>query len=38
MNDKEIVRTYIYLDDMKVTWNKMNLDIVRILIYEEILY
>ena len=37
MNDKELVATYICLDDMKVTWNKMNLDIVGILIYEEIL-
>ena len=27
MNDKELVSIYICLDDMKVTWNKKNLDI-----------
>ena len=37
MNDKELQETYVYLDDMKVTWNKINTDMVGILVYEEIL-
>ena len=37
MNEKELQETYIYLNEMKVTWNKINMDMVGILIYEEIL-
>ena len=37
MNKKELSETFVYLDDMKVTWNKMNMDVIGILIYEEIL-
>ena len=37
MNDKELQETYIYLDEMKVTWNKINMDMVGILVFEEIL-
>ena len=37
MNNKELSETYAYLDDMKVTWNKMNMDMVGILFYEELL-
>ena len=37
MNEKELEETYIYLNNMKVTWNKINMDMVGILIYEEII-
>ena len=37
VNDKELQKVNISLDDMKVTWNKINMDTVGILIYEEIL-
>ena len=37
MNVKELQETYIYLDEMKVTWNKINMDMVGILVFEEIL-
>ena len=37
LNNKEIQETYICLNNMKVTWNKINMDMVGILIYEEIL-
>ena len=37
MNDKELQQTNVYLNDMKVTWNKINMDMVGILIFEEIL-
>ena len=36
-NENELKETYVYLNDMKVTWNKINMDMVGILIYEEIL-
>ena len=37
MNEKELEETYVYLNNMKVTWNKINMDMVGILIYEEII-
>ena len=37
LNNKELIETNICLDDIKVTWNKMNLDIISILVCEEIL-
>ena len=37
MNEKELEETYAYLNNMKVTWNKINMDMVGILIYEEII-
>ena len=37
MNQKELEETYIYLNNMKVTWNKINMDMVGILVYEEII-
>ena len=37
MNEKELEETYISLNNMKVIWNKINMDMVGILIYEEII-
>ena len=37
MNEKELEETYVSLNNMKVTWNKINMDMVGILIYEEII-